>query len=124
MLLEPKPEKHTTNKVPNPILWVRKIDTHCTTKSRTYAEGYRSISFYSKFDYNIKLLVRSSASIAGRVVWLVLDTSNGNPELPEGKSYIWLFNTKKQAEAQIALHKKHGYAVLSKPYKYVVADAV
>lgn len=122
MLLEPKPEKYTTNKVPNPILWVRKIDTHCTTKSRTYAEGYRSILFYSRFDDNIKLLVRYSANITGRIVWLVLDTLNGNPELPEGKSYIWLFNTKKQAEAQIALHKKQECAVLSRPYKYVVAD--
>jgi len=126
MDLTPRSGVETTNKVPHPVLWVEGLHPECITNrpDSCYVRGFRQLSSFDPYpEVDTKyLLVRHRPGLEGRVVWLCLDTDNGNPELPGGKSWCWLFRSERQAKARVAAHRKSGWTRLSRPYKYVVQE--
>jgi hypothetical protein len=110
---------YTNNKVPHPILWVEQHEGRVP-----YCRGYRDLSSIPEgCSREWWLVVRALPGKTGQVVWLMLDQSNGNPELPGGKSYVWAFPTKAKALAHRDKHVKNKkWAPLSMPVKYLVVD--
>lgn len=88
-------------------------------------EGLYRYGTRQRTSERMDVLVRSIGKPTSKSVWVCLDTSNGNPELPSGRVYVWVFKTRAAAKAQLALHARNPktYARLQGCYLYTLFHA-
>ena len=57
-------------------------------------------------------------------VWVSLDVSNGNPEMLDGRVYVWLDDTFEEACQRIATHRTNeSYSTLTGPHRCILLKA-
>lgn len=109
---------YTTNKTLNNVLWIKSSQTN-------YYYGYRMLESFLHEDIDdssVYLLVRDQRA-SENVYWVMLDTSNGNPETCYGRNYLWIFDTKEAALKHRKQQHKTGGATLAMPVKCIIQDS-
>lgn len=92
-------------------------------RSCLYRKGYRHLESWDKGN-DICLLSRARDGLKGKVCWVCLDVANGNPDVDDGKVYVWIFNTQDEALKQFKLHKDNPkFTQLRAPVRCVIVDS-
>ena len=103
------------------ILYLRVCQKNESAKN--YRVAYRRANGHvDSDDVSIQLLSRYRKNLIGREVWVCLDVSNGNPDVYQGRVYVWLFNTKEKALQHCRKHVKNKWAKLRAPVRCLLVD--
>ncbi len=98
------------------LFWVEVCESH-------YHKAYR---YLNEWDGEpCRLISRYRERLPGKTIWVMLDSSNGFYFQPQGKIYIWMFNTKKQALSHYTKQNSNKHnARLRYPIKCTIVEEV